>query len=578
MTLYPVEDPDVFWHLKTGEWIWQHKQLPDKDPFSFTVTQSFSKDLTGSNAILKGYWLSQLTIYGFYNVFGIYGIIFFRFLVYLGLMSLMYFWMRQKGVNQILVFFFLIPSFLVIQQFGGDRPNTFSYLIAASFFYIVNEHVKQGKKTSLFLPILMWVWSFMHGGFLLGEVILGIYLLIELYAALRGCVSWKSQAFKTSILLLSMAVPFTHPTSWCAVMRLIEINGSLYSRSVLENVGPFAFVKMGNYGFLVLMGFLLFSILVVIRKFSAEQIMSAVFTLALSFLSVRYIPFFILMMGPLAASGWATRPTFNIYEAGNKRLRYLMYATVIISLIFVGRAAYKNSIFLTDPISSNYPNDAVEFIKNEKPRGSIFNEYGWGGYLIYRLYPEKQVFIDGRGLSLAIFDKYVEVMKSSLQFGGESKPRWREVFDEHKIDIVLMPVCNNSGNKFLLLNKRLIDDPEWALVFIGNKDRNLLFLRKGAGNDEIVKKYEIRKELVYEKALQILVDEQKAQKKWRRYLESGLISTYLGKYDNAALYFDKAIERNRELKSTAIYKGLERIRRKELPAFNDKELEEIQSL
>ena len=65
--LRPISDADFFWHLKTGEWIWSHRELPGDDPFSYTsaATENMRKHF-----ILTSYWLSQLTYYLFYRIAG----------------------------------------------------------------------------------------------------------------------------------------------------------------------------------------------------------------------------------------------------------------------------------------------------------------------------------------------------------------------------------------------------------------------------------------------------------------------------------------------------------------------------
>jgi hypothetical protein len=57
----------------------------------------------------------------------------------------------------------------------------------------------------------------------------------------------------------------------------------------------------------------------------------------------------------------------------------------------------------------------------------VFNEQGWGGYLIYRWYPERRVFIDGR------IDMYgQEIVREYLQV-ATVRPEWREVLDKYGV-------------------------------------------------------------------------------------------------------------------------------------------------
>lgn len=575
LLLCAVNDPDVFWHLKTGEWIWQHKTLPDKDPFSFTVDAHLYEDSRRPYAILKGYWLSQLAIYGLYNIFGLYGIVLFRCLIYTGLIFLLYFWMRREGVNHIIALFFLIPPLLIVYDYGGERPNTLSYLIALIFFYILNEYVAAGKRGGLFLPVLMFLWPLLHGGFLVGEVIIGLYLIVKIYRLFKREISFKTDGYKIATLIISAAVPFVHENARNAPLLLLEAFGSSYAQAIAESTSPLVHFKMGDYSSFALIVLLICFIVVVIRKFSLEHFFSAIFTLAISLTAVRYTPFFVLLITPLVAPFWNERPTFNIYKKENKIFRYSMYAMVFLSIFIMGQSGFRHTIFLKGPISELYPDAAVAFIKAAKPRGNVFNYYGWGGYLIYRLYPEKKVFIDGRGLSFPVFDKYAAVIDGSLKISRDGTPTWRSVLDGYKIEMVLVPVYDKTDGRLIMLNKRLIDDPEWSLIFMGDKDNALFFLRNNIQNAEIIKRYSIRKELIYEKALNDMETEYKMGGNWRNDLQLGLVSTYLSRYDKATIYFEKAIEKNSKLKLTALYRGLMRIKGGKNPDFSSEEVNEI---
>jgi hypothetical protein len=52
------------------------------------------------------------------------------------------------------------------------------------------------------------------------------------------------------------------------------------------------------------------------------------------------------------------------------------------------------SLEITD--NGRFPANAVNFLKEKKLGGNIFNEFNWGEYLIWHLYPQCKVAIDGR--------------------------------------------------------------------------------------------------------------------------------------------------------------------------------------
>jgi hypothetical protein len=94
----------------------------------------------------------------------------------------------------------------------------------------------------------------------------------------------------------------------------------------------------------------------------------------------------------------------------------------------VGRAVAKQRVIE----AQEFPAAAVDFISNQKPPQPIFNEYAWGGYLIWRLYPDYRVYIDGRA------DVYGDELMKEFLAVNDGKPAWREPLDTHGIRTVLI--------------------------------------------------------------------------------------------------------------------------------------------
>src|SRR5258708_38208818 len=54
MTARPATDPDLWWHLCTGQWIVETGHVPHSDPFSFT---------RAGHAWISHEWLSEVVFY-----------------------------------------------------------------------------------------------------------------------------------------------------------------------------------------------------------------------------------------------------------------------------------------------------------------------------------------------------------------------------------------------------------------------------------------------------------------------------------------------------------------------------------
>jgi len=96
---------------------------------------------------------------------------------------------------------------------------------------------------------------------------------------------------------------------------------------------------------------------------------------------------------------------------------------------------------------------AVEYLREHDPRGLMFNSYNWGGYLIWSLYPEKPVFIDGRtdlyALNGTVLEDYAQV--------HWARPGWEEILDRYEIGYV---ITERTG----LLDLMLAREPGWITV------------------------------------------------------------------------------------------------------------------
>lgn len=131
-----IWDPDFWWHLKTGEYIYQTKSLPDSDPFSYT---SFSGNLIHQDSkritfILSQYWLAQLVFFLIYKAFSFQGIIYLRASILTLSIFLIYKSILMEGIPLFKSILLLIPVVIIFSGFTGERPQLFFF---SAFLFIV---------------------------------------------------------------------------------------------------------------------------------------------------------------------------------------------------------------------------------------------------------------------------------------------------------------------------------------------------------------------------------------------------------------------------------------------------------
>ena len=111
-----------------------------------------------------------------------------------------------------------------------------------------------------------------------------------------------------------------------------------------------------------------------------------------------------------------------------------------------------------------FPVQAVNYIADQHVPGPIFSLDYWGGYLIYRLYPDAKVVLDDR------HDFYGDrVIKNYLKI-VTVLPTYQKELDAMRVDWVLVPRWSSLAN-ILRLN------PTWTSVY--EDSTAALFHRKG---------------------------------------------------------------------------------------------------
>jgi hypothetical protein len=169
-----IEIEDIWWHLKTGQWIWTHKLVPNYDLFPF-----FNGVKT--HWLCNFEWLGSTIYYLIYSKFGFLGLKFFRPIFFLSIIGVFYFYSRRVLPYYLLAILVYILTYGCSQR-GFLRPEAFDYVFIQIFLIILFSFEKTSKKNILFiLPILGIFWANLHlGSFVYGVPLISIFLLSAL--------------------------------------------------------------------------------------------------------------------------------------------------------------------------------------------------------------------------------------------------------------------------------------------------------------------------------------------------------------------------------------------------------------
>jgi hypothetical protein len=454
MTLRPIADPDFWWHLRTGQLIVQTHSIPHTDLFSFTkagkpwVTQE---------------WLSELFIYGFFKLGG-YGILICLFSAIITVAFMLAYLRCPAETRPYIAGFVLLLGAISAAPTWGVRPQMISLLITSLFLYLLDRYRRDGKYRFLIpLPLITLLWVNFHAGYFLGLVITGIYIvggMTEIFIA-KFLKEEKLLAVPSlnSILILCGSLGV------CILAILVNPNGvriiiypfqTLTSPSMQQFIQEWFspdFHKMMWQPMACLILALMGIGMVSKKSISPTNILlNLVFGYA-ALRSMRNIPLFAITAIPVLSEqvGSVVRiPTTSRALSHLLRLTasiLLACVALVISLCFVqvvrNQSKTENEIF---------PKTAADWLLENKPPGNLFNSYGWGGYLIWRMYPEYQVYIDGRA------DVYGDNFIFDYMTIYRAEQGWEDKLNGHAVRTVL--VESNAP-----LANMLRQTPPWQIAF-----------------------------------------------------------------------------------------------------------------
>jgi hypothetical protein len=390
LTVRPrFDDPDMWWHLKMGEVIWNTHTIPTRDLFSYT---------TNHHASIPHEWLSQALIYGAYRWGGYSGLMLWLCFFTATLLIAGYALCSLYSANSKVA----LMGALTIWLFGtigfAIRPHMIGYLLLIVELLLLHLGQTRDRRWFFALPPLFAIWVNSHGSFFLGLVLAGVFLFsswFDFQSGLLVATRWDRRSRRTLALalVLSVAALFLNPVG--AKLILYPLNTMLDPAMGFNAVvewQPLQFGDTRSFAFLAVL--VCIFLLVIVRR--TELLWHEVLLLAvaawLAASHVRMLFVFGILAAPVLSRQLST--TWDRYNA--ERDRPLPNAVFIAASLLIMFLAFPNRQNLAKQVESNSPVKAVEFIKTNRLSGPMLNEWVYGGYLIWAA-PEHPVFIDGRG-------------------------------------------------------------------------------------------------------------------------------------------------------------------------------------
>jgi len=467
--LRPFNDPDFFWHLKTGEWIWQHRELPAGDPFNFV---SPAVEPVGRRFTLTAYWLSQVSYHLIHDRLGMPGIVVLKLVV--ALLFVLALLKLRRGDPVVHAALVLVVLPLLFCLYPLDRPQAFSFLFFAVLLARLEKErtaaaAPSGWASGLVVPILMFAWANMHGGHAIGQVTIALYLALEGVKYLHPALRPAGRERYRRLLVLGVAglgASFVNPNSWHALqIALVPAPAWVGNTDYLSTVRyfhnmdqPLIFIFWGALFLTAL------ACLFTVTRPDITRIALLAGTGYYGFIHVRYVPYFMIAAVPVLG-------VFLSAERVSRWARQALLAGAVLLVTYVIWNEFPSRERVGAALGVNnayYPVRAADFVIANDLRGNLYNTYVWGGYLLWRLAPERKVFVDGRGVNAQATFLSGSIALALAQ-SVESPMYWKNILKQYGIGYLIIPreqTCqgfvfdDTSG-----LREALREAPEWVSVF-----------------------------------------------------------------------------------------------------------------
>ena len=444
-------DPDVWFHLKLGEIVWNTGSVPSADAFSYTAY---------GHPWIAHEWLAQLSVYAAYHFGGYAGLMLWLAGLTATLLVLVYVLCYRYSGSALAAFMGGLCAWFFATVGLAVRP-----LLLGHVFFVVEllvlESATRDRRRLWFLPPLFAVWVNCHGSYFFGLGILGAYWVCTFLNGRWGLVTaeaWdrKARKFLTVILVLCGVALCCNPVG---VRLLTYPLNTLFQQPVdLNAVQEWMAPDLRSGRALAMIaaaaGVLLLGIL---RRteLKLQELLFLAMAFGLATQHVRMLFLFGIVVSPILC-----RLIAPLIGRDGNREHPIANAVLMGMMAVAMAAAVPNTQGLQQQVRQCNPAAAADYIRRAGLRGPMLNEYVFGGYLIWAL-PEHKVFIDGRG---DVYD-WTGVF---AQYG-----RWatlaedpRELLDRYGVQFCLLRADSAKARVASLLGWKTVYADEIATVLV----------------------------------------------------------------------------------------------------------------
>jgi len=498
----PLADADIGWHIRIGERILATHSIPHTDPFSSTMR---------GHPWVAWEWLYDVALGIVHRAMGLNGVVWLAALLIAATMTLLIGQLVRSGTGLPLAIVLMLLVEMAAAVHLYARPHIVSWLLNL-LWLIALERWEQGSSSRFaveaaaqtpswlpwFFPLSMVLWVNLHGGWIVGLALLAVYAIAAAIESVREADVFARIRARHRARAMGWAL------AWSAVVTVVNPYGLrlhqhiyryLGDRYLMDRIDEFRspnFHGWSERAFAVLLVLTIAAFPGRQRKVRARHLLITLLAAYSGFYATRNLPvsamILAVVIGPIlwqnfksiseraGAVGFLRSLSMRLTAFTDRmdeqelQLRGHLWAVlaVLVALALClaagrpGAPRWVHSQF--DP--QHMPVAAVEYLSREESNQSVFAPDSWGGYLIYRLYPTRQVVIDDR------HDFYGAQRIRDYLVLTQAEPRWNDVLQDWQIRTILFP-----RNATLVGLLRQLP-AEWKVVY---EDKVAVIMEKNGG-------------------------------------------------------------------------------------------------
>ncbi len=419
-----LQDADAFWHVVAGQVIVESGRVPSTDPFSFTHA---------GQPWTPHEWLSEVLMYLLDASVGVTGSLVAFGLIVAAIPVIHAIGLGALGARTAAIATALAVGALVLFPYATVRPQAISWLLMTILVWLLVGLRPDRPARLVAIPILFLVWANLHGLYVVALGFIGLYALFT----------------------LAGATPMAPRRWWMVAACLGAIGASMLTPAGPEGiVYPLRYVDAGDWGLANIQEWqspdfhnvahwpLLVMVVALIANGGRASpgwlnVLSWV-TVAMALVSLRNAPIAAVVAMPVLAVGIHARlrPLRPLSPGSVRARRWLeMGVAALVSMaalviLVPGDPAAASA----EAVARRYPVAALDELAAMNPDARVLAEYGWGGYVISRLYDSGgRVFVDGRN------DMYGDELLEAYSTVRDAENGWEEVVARHDVEALLFP-------------------------------------------------------------------------------------------------------------------------------------------